>query len=234
MKKFNFNSLFSLTFSRNCVEVCANVLRHELPGYSHPYIDDALGGDAEAASSLSITDNNLRPLVLLCLYATCRDSAGFKSAFGDIWAHDGRLLLRTISAPLLSDMFMVGGARPGWIGQVTVYRGGQGSIDVVRRGWSWTTQRGVAAWFATRATIAEPVVVEATVDSSRIVHVCDERQEHEVVIRRGVRQAVISGTLDEWLTEAAIWHAGATSHQTSMLLPSVSHLPCPMIETQQH
>ena len=137
MRKFNFNSLFALTFSRNCVEVCARVLRQELPIFSHPYIDDALGGDAEAASALSSTDNNLRPLVLLCLYAACRDSAGFKSALADIWAHDGPLLLRAISAPLLSDMFMVGGARPEWQGAVTVYRGSQGDIDVVRRGWSW-------------------------------------------------------------------------------------------------
>src|SRR5689334_2870234 len=118
MKKFNINSLFSLTFSRNCVEVCARVLRQELPIFSHDYIDDALGGDAEAAGDLSITHNNLRPLVLLCLYAACRDSAGFKSALAAIWAHDGPLLLRAISAPLLSDMFMVGGARPEWHGAV--------------------------------------------------------------------------------------------------------------------
>ena len=227
MRKFNFNSLYSLTFSRNCVAACASVLRLELPIFSHPYIDDALGGDAEAAGALAVTHNNLRPLVLLCLYATCRNSAGFKSALGDIWAHDGPLLLRAISAPLLSDMFMVGGTRPDWVGHVTVYRGGQGSIDVVRRGWSWTTQRGVAAWFATQFATVAGLVVEATIDSSRIVHVCDEREEYEVVIRRGVRQAMISGTPDEWLMEGATWHADATSHQTSMLLPPLIKPPMP-------
>src|SRR5690242_5726137 len=98
MRRFDFNTLFSLTSSRNCVEICASVLRHELPIFSHPYIDDALGGDAEAASALSVTHNNLRPLVLLCLFATCRNSAGFKSALRDVWAHDGPLLLWAISA----------------------------------------------------------------------------------------------------------------------------------------
>jgi len=220
MRKLSFNSLLSLTLSGNCIEVCTSALRHELPIFSHPYIDDALSGDAEAAGFLSSTDNNLRPLVLLCVYAACRDSAGFKSALADIWAHDGPRLLRAISAPLLSDMFKVAGVRTEPQGSVTVYRGGQGDIDVVQRGWSWTTHRGVAAWFATRtAATAEPVVLQATVNSSRIVHVCDEREEYEVVIPRGVRQAVISGTPDEWLTEAATWHAGATSHQASMLLP---------------
>jgi hypothetical protein len=177
-----------------------------------------LRGDAEAAISLSLTDNNLRPLVLFCLYAACRNSAGFKAALTDIWSHDGPLLLRAISAPLLSDMFMVGGVRPEWQGPVTVYRGGQGDIDVVRRGWSWTTERGVAAWFATRyATKNEPVVVVATVKSSRIVHVCDERIEHEVVIRGGAKRAMISGTPDEWLMEAAAWHANVTIHQAKLL-----------------
>ncbi len=218
MRKFNFNSFLSLTLSHNPVEVCAKLLRHELPIFSHPGIDDALRGDAEAAIGLSITDNHLRPLVLLCLFAVCRDSAGFKAAFTDIWSHDGPLVLRAISAPLLSDMFMVGGVRPEWQGLVTVYRGGQGDIDVVRRGWSWTTQRSVAAWFATRySTIDEPLVVEATVKSSRIVHVCDERDEHEVVIPRGVRGAIVSGTLGEWLMEGAAWHASVTLNQVALL-----------------
>jgi hypothetical protein len=68
-----------------------------------------LRGDAEAAFSLSCTDNNLRPLMLLCLYAACRKSAGFRAAFVEIWSHDGPLVHRAFSGPLLSDMFMVGG-----------------------------------------------------------------------------------------------------------------------------
>jgi hypothetical protein len=218
MTKFNFNSLSGLTLSRNPVEVCADLLRRKLPVFSHPDIDDALRGDVEAAIGLSLTDNHLRPLVLLCLYSVCRDSAGFKAAFTDIWAHDGHLVFRAIGAPLLSDMFMVAGVRPERQGSVTVYRGGQGVIDVLRRGWSWTTQRSVAAWFATRySTIDEPLVVEATVKPSRIVHVCDERDEHEVVIPCGVRGAIVSGTLDEWMMEGAAWHASVTSNQAALL-----------------
>ena len=82
MRKFNYNGLFSLTLSPNCIEVCASVLRRELPIFSHPYIDDALSGDSEAAGYLSITDNNLRPLVLLCLYAACRDRRRFQVSVG--------------------------------------------------------------------------------------------------------------------------------------------------------
>jgi hypothetical protein len=124
-------------------------------------------------------------------------------------------------------MLMVGGVRPDGRGLITVYRGGQGGFDVVRRGWSWTTHRGVAAWFATRySTIDEPLVVEATIKSSRIVHVCDERDEHEVAIPRGVRGAIVSGTLDEWMMEGATWHAGVTGYQVA-LLPQLASTAMP-------
>jgi hypothetical protein len=228
MRKFNFNHLLSLAFNRKPVEVCANLLRRELPIFSHPDIDDALRGDAEAAFRLSCTDNNLRPLVLLCLYAACRKSAGFRAAFAEIWLHDGQLVHRAFSGPLLFDMLMVGGVRPDGRGLITVYRGGQGGIDVLRRGWSWTTQRSVAAWFATRyVTTLEPVVVEARINSSRIVHVCNERDEHEVVIPRGVRGAIVSGTLAEWMMEGAAWHARITSDQAAFLAQLASTIMPP-------
>lgn len=219
----NFNNLVALSFSQNPIAVCGDLLRRKLPIFSHPDIDAALGGNMEAAIGLSFTDNRLRPLVLLCLYAVCPSSAAFRATFSDIWAHDGPLVVRAISAPLLYQMFMVGGLRPEWQGPVMVYRGGQGVIDVVRRGWSWTTQRSVAAWYATRySTINEPLVVEATVKSSRIVHVCDERDEHEVVIPRGVRGAIVSGTTDEWMMEGAAWHASVTCNQVALLSQLVS------------
>ena len=80
MRKFNFNHLLSLSFSHNPVEVCADLLRRKLPIFSHPDIDDALRGDVEAAIGLSLTDNGLRPLVLLCLYAACRRQRGFQGS----------------------------------------------------------------------------------------------------------------------------------------------------------
>jgi hypothetical protein len=91
---------------------------------------------------------------------------------------------------------------------VVVFRGGQGDLSVVRRGWSWTTQRGVAAWFANRyPESGQPLVVEVCVRSARILHVCDEHNEHEVVIARGVRRAAASGTPDDWTTTASEWRA---------------------------
>jgi hypothetical protein len=206
MEKFSFNR--ARTLSR-LPKMCGDHLRRELPDFSHEFIDAALRGDREAAGMLSATDNNCRPLVLLCLFATCPDSAGFKEAMMNIWSHDGPLVLRTIESRLLTAMLQRGGTPlPYQAEPVVVYRGGQGDLNVVRRGWSWTTRRGVAAWFANRyPERGEPLVVEARVRSTRILHVCNERNEHEVVIAQGVRRAVASGTPDDWTTEASEWRA---------------------------
>src|SRR2546421_733149 len=127
MRKCNFNHAMALSLNNQPVEdVCANLLRRRLPAFSHRYIDAALRGDAEAAGNLLITANDLRPLVLLCLYASCCNSSGFKEALVGIWSHDGPLVLRDVNASLLAEMFKCGGVHPGRQGPVTVYRGGQG------------------------------------------------------------------------------------------------------------
>ena len=113
-------------------------------------------------------------------------------------------VLQVISGPLLSAMFECGGVRlPDRRGTITVYRGGQDDLEAVRRGWSWTTRRGVAAWFARR--FPQPLVIEARVRPVRILHACDERDEHEVVIAGGARRAAVSGTPDAWMAEATEW-----------------------------
>ena len=209
MAKLGINHVLSLHLrGKRVEEVCADFLHKELPLFSHCYIDAALSGDLEACRSLSITDNCCRPLVLVCLYACCRDSDGFKEALSGIWGHDGPLVLREITSSLLVNIFRCGGKVSRELPKsVTVYRGGLGTIDQLRRGWSWTTERGVAAWFAERVA-GEPLVIEAKVASARILHMSDARCEREIVMAGGVRRAAVSGTSDSWVTEARTWHRG--------------------------
>jgi hypothetical protein len=151
----------------------------------------------------------MRPLVLFCLYSCCRNCTGFRQGLADIWGHDGPIVLQTINGNLLRGMFKCGGKPPLDLPKlVTVYRGGRDDLDKLRRGWSWTTDRGVAAWFALRSS-GSPLVVSSRVRLSRILHGYDERREREVVIANGVRRATVSGTLADWKAEAAAWKAGA-------------------------
>jgi len=211
MRKVSFNDILGLHMRGQPIEaVCANILRAELPSFSHDYIDRALSGDQEAAGMLAFTNNNMRPLVLFCLYACCPHSAGFRVGLNDIWGHDGPIVLQNIDNDLLRSMFESGGQPPLDLPKlITVYRGGQDDFDKLRRGWSWTTHRGVAAWFALRFP-ENALVVTASVRSSSILHGCNERREKEVVIADGVRRATISGTPGDWEAEAAAWHADAT------------------------
>jgi hypothetical protein len=211
MRKVSFNHILGLHMRSQPIEaVCANILRAALPSFSHDHIDGALSGDQEAAGMLAFTNNNMRPLVLSCLYACCPDSAGFREGLADIWGHDGPIVLQNIDNDLLRSMFECGGQPPLDLPKlVTVYRGGQNDFDKLRRGWSWTTDRRVAAWFALRF-LGSPLVIKANVRSSSILHGCNERREKEVVIAGGVRRATISGTPGDWEAEAAAWHADAT------------------------
>ena len=55
----------------------------------------------------------------------------------------GLLSCKDMGGPLLTGMFRCGGVRPpDQRGPVTVYRGGQGDVEAMRRGWSWTTREG--------------------------------------------------------------------------------------------
>jgi hypothetical protein len=238
MNKLAYGHIFGLHSKGRPVEVaCATMLRRELPVFSHDYIDSALHGDAEAAGYLSITDNQWRPFVLVCLYACCRLSDGFKVALSAIWDHDGPDVLATIDAPLLRDMFECGGHRPCDLPKlVTIYRGGIGSYEQLRKGWSWTTERGVAAWFALRWG-GVPLVIETKIKTPRILHASDDRNERELVVP-GVRNASVSGTLEDWQREAPIWRASvgmmcasyvATEPVQSVDAAMAEHAPQPEI-----
>ena len=203
MAKFNFNHVFALSLGRLPVaEVCGKLLRSNLPIHSHDDIDAALHGDADAAGMLSITDNDCRPLVLLCLYVTCPDSAGFREALKGIWSHDGPLVLRDIGGPPLTVMFRRGGSPRIRAGRLGFIAGVKVMWRRRRRGWSWTTRerRGSLVCLLGSRKEASLLSWRRVSRSTRILHACDEGEVRtEVVIARGVRQAIVSGTPDEWV-----------------------------------
>ena len=113
MKKFKFNHILGLRMKAQSIEiVCAEILRRDHPIFSHEYIDAAVRGDPDAAGKLTLTDNNKRPLVLFCLYASCRNSAGFREALSGIWDHDGSDVVQSFDTNLLREMFTCGGQPP--------------------------------------------------------------------------------------------------------------------------
>jgi hypothetical protein len=75
--------------------------------------------------------------------------------------------------------------------EITVYRGLQDE-QTKRRGLSWTTDKSVAYWFATRWKSEESKVLQATVLKSKVYMYTDGRNERECVLNpsclKNVRQ----------------------------------------------
>ncbi|HEX2526172.1 MAG TPA: hypothetical protein VHL31_07705 [Geminicoccus sp.] len=83
--------------------------------------------------------------------------------------------------------------------EVTVWRGTCGiPWEEALCGWSWTTRRSVAAWFAMRFPhFGSPIVLRRTVKRSEILYFSDSREESECVLST-IGEFQFDGTPDEW------------------------------------
>jgi hypothetical protein len=82
---------------------------------------------------------------------------------------------------------------------VTIWRGTSGlSRQEAARGWSWSTRRSTAAWFALRhAGQRVPLVLQRTVPRTDIMHFSDDRDEAECVLSK-IGPCKVDGDLEEW------------------------------------
>lgn len=79
--------------------------------------------------------------------------------------------LRSLGSPIPNEM-------------VTVYRGvaGRGRQRRVR-GWSWTSSKEIACWFATRIELADPAVYTAEITPEEILYITNDRGEQEYIVK---------------------------------------------------
>lgn len=71
--------------------------------------------------------------------------------------------------------------------ETVIYRGASGvDLKTAAKGLSWTRSRDVACWFAFRYGRGEPIVVTASVDSSKVIFYDDDRYEQELILRQAV------------------------------------------------
>lgn len=94
---------------------------------------------------------------------------------------------------------------------VRVWRGTKGiSLDSARKGYSWTTDRNIACWFAHYGHNGrDPLVIVADIPRSEIMYFSDERSEKEAVLVRPP-VAMVDGTVADWA-------AGDVAHQATLV-----------------
>ncbi|WP_459696033.1 hypothetical protein [Acidisoma sp. C75] len=174
-----------------------------------PQIDAALAGDVAAAQEVAFAAmNEDRPMIMYVLVRVLgQGHPAVRAVVADVWAQDHRSFVAKLGRRLAWQILKANGAKPtGLPKRATLWRGGVGSLDRVRAGWSWTTDKRVAAFFVDywrrRAGGKQPFLLRAEVPSSRIVHHTTERGEAEMVIF-GAKSAVVDGTAEEWAIMAS-------------------------------
>ncbi len=187
------------------------------------YIRPAFNGDAKAAFSLSIAlSNEKRGVAAVAMWRAKVPIDAFRTYFSSVWDHDHRhvtaaagtrrrlaCMFRYAAFPLSRDLPDV----------VRVWRGTSFlTIAEARKGYSWTTDRDVACWFAMRFAEhnGNPLVLVAEVPKNQISLFHDERSEREAVLIKPPAVSTIDGYAEEWAIGHLRQAATARQHDTSI------------------
>jgi hypothetical protein len=172
--------------------------------WAKEYVEAAFRGDAEAALGLVCAlGNENRGSFAVGMWAAKVDRAAFRPFLNLAWEHDHLHVINAAGTKRkLAAMFRYAEFEiPASLGDtVRVWRGTQGvTMAVARTGYSWTTDRDTACFFAMRhaGNIRKPLVITADVSRAAVVCYSDERGESEVLLFKAP-PTEIDGDVEDW------------------------------------
>ena len=167
-------------------------------------IDPAFSGDADAALALSEGHEKLqRGVIARICYEGGMPKVPFRAVLGSIWdtnhkfvmhaarTHERvRLMFKYAEFPIPDDLPET----------IRVWRGVSGiPANKARQGFSWTTDRNVACWFAVRMdSVGKPLVITAQVPKRDVLYFSSERYEQELLLLNPPKKATIDGSEEDW------------------------------------
>lgn len=164
----------------------------------------AFDGDMEAAFSLSVAlRNDLRGVVAVVMWRAKVPRPAYRVFLGSTWMHDHREVEAAAqNRRTLAHMFRYAAfaSPPELPDMVTVWRGTSYlPIKEAQTGYSWTTDKDMACWFAMRfaSTNGKPLVLTANVSKREIAMFTNDRGENEVLLLRPPT-ARIDGNASDW------------------------------------
>ncbi|MEF8701207.1 MAG: hypothetical protein V5B32_13345 [Candidatus Accumulibacter sp. UW26] len=149
----------------------------------------------------------------------------FRTYLSSVWNHDHRHVIHAAGTRRrLAYMFRyVAFPLPGDLPDVVrVWRGTSHlTLADAQKGYSWTTDRDIACWFAMRFGVynGSALVLVADVPKNQISLLHDGRSEHEAVLMKPPAEATIDGHAEEWALgyerqSAIIIEANRSSHKS--------------------
>jgi hypothetical protein len=177
--------------------------------YAEPWcikdVRPAFDGDVDAMFSLySGLSNGKRGYLAVAMWNARVAIPAFRACLGAVWEHDHRELIEaTKTRRRLGALFNYADfPKPAGLPDVVrVWRGTSHlTAKQATKGYSWTTNRDVACWFAVRFANSDnpPLVLAADVSKNDVALFHDGRNEAEAVIIRPVLSPISDGNPNDW------------------------------------
>jgi hypothetical protein len=199
------------------------LLRH-FPEHEHAYIERAFEDDADAGETLSYCMSHQHAAALAVeMFRVKMPRTAYGRFLEAVWsmAHvaviEAAQTQRTLYAMFRYAAYGLDKLPEG--DKVRIYRGTSGVSEYrAASGHSWTTDRGVAAFFATiyRPSCA-PLVIAADVPREDVLMYTNGRGEAEVLLEYVPRGVHVIGTPEEWSAWAKEWNDRKNASQQALL-----------------
>ena len=211
----SYESFYKAATLKRLAELCAP---HEWE-----YMEAAFNGDVDAAGSLTFRlSNDKRGAVAVAMWRAKVKREAFREYFSSVWEHDHRHVIdaaqtrRTLGYMFRYAAFPIPAELPD---VVKLWRGtSKLTIAEAREGYSWTTDRDTACWFAMRFadTNGAPLVLTAEVAKSDIALFTNAREESEALLIRPPATVKIDGDVTDWQRRYAAYEAQKNTRQSAL------------------
>jgi hypothetical protein len=186
-----------------------------LPTYAARWLKPTFRGDVDAASNLcAALPGYQRGLVARAMWTAKAPVVAYRAFLGDAWDRDqAEVIAAAETRHRLGFMFRYAAfvlpvEAPE---RVAVWRGVSGiSFWAAVPGYSWTTCRDVACWFAMRyaGPTRLPLVITASVRKDCIARFHNGGNEREITLLRPPAAAVTDGRPEDWMQGAQRFKEG--------------------------
>lgn len=181
-------------------------IRQLTPPWGQDYIPGTLAGDPDAAFSLYVAmGNEQRGEAAVVLYQMAIPAPSYRAFLQGAWEHDHHHIMAAADLALVEMRALFDYAdfdTSALPDRLTVWRGTAGlTRDEAAEGYSWTTNREQACWFAMRhaGVFGTPLVLRREVYRWEVAMFTSEREESEVVVLDEYDELPeIDGTPEEW------------------------------------